>query len=313
MVPFGSSGGVQEFVRGSMQSESRALHLTASAWASYSISNSAVRINWNYRRVSWITIAFLLCCGDVEANPGPEDSFECPICNLDVYDDGGDVGALCCDLCNKWVHADCAGVSSEDFDVLAVSDQTVEWFCPTCIFSELPFSEPSADTSVKYQPHLNCRSLNARSIVNKQLDLNALLCANKLDVLAISETFLSPDIFDHECVHSNSYTVFRRDRNRHGGGVMLIVNSSISATRRQDLETDCEILWVELCLQNRKVLFAVSYRPPNSSSSCLLQLEHSLASVPDSVSVVLCGDFYLPNVNWQSPSYSVLSVHMQYS
>ena len=37
--------------------------------------------NWNYRRVSWITAAFLLCCGDVEPNPGPNYKHPCTVCS----------------------------------------------------------------------------------------------------------------------------------------------------------------------------------------------------------------------------------------
>ena len=45
---------------------------------------------------------------------------------------------------------------------------------------------------------VRCSSLNARSIMNKSLDLQVYLQSNSLDVLAISETFLSPDILDGE-------------------------------------------------------------------------------------------------------------------
>ena len=40
--------------------------------------------------------------------------------------------------------------------------------------------------------------------------------------------------------------MFSRDRSRHGGGVLLLVHQDVPARRREDLETDCEILWVEL-------------------------------------------------------------------
>ena len=84
-------------------------------------------------------------------------------------------------------------------------------------------------------------------MVNKRIDLQALLDVQGLDVLAVTETFLSDVILDSELI-SDGFTIFRRDRDRHGGGVMLVVRNNIPASRRQDLETDCELLWVELSL-----------------------------------------------------------------
>ena len=65
--------------------------------------------------------------------------------------------------------------------------------------------------------YLRCQVLNARSIVNKTQDLQALLISEDPDVIAITETFLSEDVLDSELVDVATYTVYRRDRNRHGG------------------------------------------------------------------------------------------------
>ena len=94
------------------------------------------------------------------------------------------------------------------------------------------------DVAQKEQHSIKCCALNARSILNKSLDLQVYLHSNSLDVLAVSETFLSPDILDGEFLGCD-YEVHRRDRDRHGGGVMLTVCNSIPSTRREDLETDC--------------------------------------------------------------------------
>ena len=70
--------------------------------------------------------------------------------------------------------------------------------------------------------------------MNKKLDLDALLATENLDILAVTETFLGEDINDSE--FGEGYSVFRRDRDRHGGGVMLMVREDIPAIRRQDLK-----------------------------------------------------------------------------
>ena len=118
--------------------------------------------------------------------------------------------------------------------------------------------------------------------MNKKLDIQALLVTKYLDVLAITET--------NELV-GGDYTIFRRDKNRHGGGVMLYVKNSISAIRRMDLETNCEVLWVELSTGPSKVLLGTFYCPPSSTPEYLKQLEISLASIQESHTIVWCGDF----------------------
>ena len=111
-------------------------------------------------------------------------------------------------------------------------------------------------------------------MVNKSLDLQTLLHCQGLDLMAVTETFLSDAIYDGELVGAG-YSVYRRDRAKHGGGVMLI-RDSIAATRRYDLETDCELLWVELMSSPLDVLVGVflnsSKTMPYSNCKTLLPL-----------------------------------------
>ena len=81
--------------------------------------------------------------------------------------------------------------------------------------------------------------------MNKLSDLSVLLQVDKPDIAAITETFHNEDISESEIV-DNSYYAFCHDCNRHGGGVMLLIRNTISATRRTDLEDDCELLWIEI-------------------------------------------------------------------
>ena len=114
----------------------------------------------------------------------------------------------------------------------------------------------------------------AKSIVNKKLDLHAFLVSYRVDILAITETFLSEEILDSEMTNG-SYAVFRRDRDRHGGGVMIMIRNNIPAIRRPDLETSCEVLWIELPLRSKPILLGVFYRPPISTTK-LSDLRQSL-------------------------------------
>lgn len=55
------------------------------------------------------------------------------------------------------------------------------------------------------------------------------------------------------------------ETDRHGG-VMIITQDNIPALRRQDLEIECELLWIKVTLAITKVLFGVFYNPPPSAS-----------------------------------------------
>ena len=47
---------------------------------------------------------------------------------------------------------------------------------------------------------------------------------------------------------------------------MLILKSDISAVRRKDLETDCELLWTEIIKDSLSIMLGVFYRPPGSGT-----------------------------------------------
>ena len=70
---------------------------------------------------------------------------------------------------------------------------------------------------------------------------------------------------------------------------MVLVKTSIHAVRRENIENDSELLWVSVNLQSSEFLFGVFYRPPHCSDHVSL-LYQSLANVPTSTNLVLCGD-----------------------
>ena len=103
--------------------------------------------------------------------------------------------------------------------------------------------------------HNNFRisTFNARSIVNKRLDLQTHVAIGKLDVKAITETWLNDSVNDLEILPA-TFTVHRKDRGGRGGGVLFAARSDIWCFRRMDLETDCELLWCEVLISCSFVL-----------------------------------------------------------
>ena len=58
-----------------------------------------------------------------------------------------------------------------------------------------------------------------------------------------------------------------------------------------------ELLWMEVATLNGPLLFGVYYRSPSQSNSDIISLNHCLLSISD-YSIVLCGDFNVPNIDW---------------
>ena len=140
--------------------------------------------------------------------------------------------------------------------------------------------------------------------MSKRFDFLAYICACGFDIIAVTETFLDDSVHDSH-VAPPGYSVFRCDRNRHGGGVMILVRDCFNSFRRHDLEANCELLWIELPTKASTILLGVVYRPPLSSVSYLEELHTSLlCAVKYNVPVILCGDFNLPNIDWTTVSPS---------
>ena len=67
---------------------------------------------------------------------------------------------------------------------------------------------------------------NVQSIVNKVNQLEAKLVSKDVDIVAITETHLDDSVDSLE-LFSNTYTIFRKYRNRRGGGVLIAVKNNI--------------------------------------------------------------------------------------
>ena len=105
--------------------------------------------------------------------------------------------------------------------------------------------------------------INVRSLMPSLGEVNGLLNTNNIDVLCISETWLSADVDDRYLVFPG-YCVIRRDRKTRGGGVCVIYRASLDPvvldvpTTGSSLET----LWLHFA-RRRPVTICVAYRPPS--------------------------------------------------
>ena len=69
-----------------------------------------------------------------------------------------------------------------------------------------------------------------------------------------NKRWLEPSQADAEIL-PDIYKVYRKDRNRHGSGVLLAVRTSLDSHEVPELQEDCEMIWVKLKLQGRETLY----------------------------------------------------------
>ena len=274
-------------------------------------------------------------CGDVHPNPGygcdtsasngergrnarkpPTWKYPCAACSKPVR--SSQKGILC-DGCCKWHHIKCVNMDHRLYRELSSSDDT--WYCTNCSFPfnftdsffEEPVTSEEAPVTITLEsnPTDNVTTgrqslfpkvlvLNARSIRNKVFDLQALLLTDCVDIIALTETWLDDNFLDSE-LHLNDYNIFRKDRsNRRGGGVLLAIKDQISCIHRTDLETESEMLALEIYPNPTcSILLEVFYRPPNADESFLADFRYFLDKYSGTglTNLVVVGDFNFPNID----------------
>ena len=114
---------------------------------------------------------------------------------------------------------------------------------------------------------LKIAHLNVNRLVNKLDGVRELMSAYIFDVLALSETWLSPKISDCK-VTIPGYSVVQKDRTGstklNGGGVLLYIRDNVPFTVKNELAANNEnLLWVEINRPKCKPpLIAAAYKPP---------------------------------------------------
>ena len=82
---------------------------------------------------------------------------------------------------------------------------------------------------------------------------------------------------------------------------MIYVKEGLHYKRRADLEIQgIECIWIEVANNNKRILFGLFYRPPNSSASYFSDIEDSVALAVDTgiSDIIITGDL---NVNFLTP------------
>jgi hypothetical protein len=155
---------------------------------------------------------------------------------------------------------------------------------------------------------------NMRSIVNKINELHIIADIEKVEIMALCETWLNTSIPDAFINCNGRYNVYRRDRDSRGGGVCLLVSKSFCKdaipVSLPDVYKSLEILAVDILKDNVKTRIVLVYRPPGNTydivkNELFAKALQYLAS-PCHREIIL-GDFNLPFVDWSTFSYPAMS------
>ena len=105
--------------------------------------------------------------------------------------------------------------------------------------------------------------MNINSIRNK-VEFLATQVKGKIDVLMISEAKIDESFPKGNFLIERFSTPYRLDRDSKGGGIMLYVRADIPSSILAFEDKPIENLFIELNLQNTKILTNCSYNPHNS-------------------------------------------------
>ena len=237
---------------------------------------------------------------DAETSRAP-----CGTCDRSVlWTDKG----VACESCGLWFHASCQYIGSRTY-YNDLNNSDVTWHCVICgninhslvafdhdvggssstlsvPVSEGGFAPNRVSTQTKNSSHrrqgnrpLRLLNVNFHSAVGKRAEIANLIVSTKPDIVVGTETWLDNTISNAELFPAE-YSIYRNDRNRNGGGVLIAVKNDIQCAELPELDVNGELIWIRIIKQcGRHVLVCAFYRPDVSDEAGLQMLVASLQRV----------------------------------
>ena len=210
---------------------------------------------------------------DLYNNPTADVS---PILHNDVYDQQ--------ELCNNPIADDSSILHAEVNDPIA-DDSSI-------LHNEVNGTFSGLRNLVTRHIGLKIGCLNIRGLLNKIDEMRIIVTECKFDVMGICETFLDDNVTDNEiCIEG--YTMFKKNRNRHGGGVLIYIKEGIQYTEITDLAgSEVEGVWANIqCDKQHLALGVIMYRAPSSNNAYLKSMLDQIDNVFSyNENIILMGD-----------------------
>lgn len=158
------------------------------------------------------------------------------------------------------------------------------------------------------RPMFSVLYTNIRSLIPKIDDLCGLISDTDASIVALTETWLSPDKSNDQLSPlTDDFVLYRHDRiERRGGGVLIAVRRCAVSDFVQT-NSPLDICWVSVDVGHGRVVIGVCYRPPGCDGDFVRHLHDNLYYMcqrfPKS-RIILLGDFNYPNIDWENWSAS---------
>jgi Reverse transcriptase (RNA-dependent DNA polymerase)/Endonuclease-reverse transcriptase len=164
-------------------------------------------------------------------------------------------------------------------------------------------NEMNANFQMKEYQDLNLRIMqqNFRSISGKVSKFQSDILIYDPDVILGNETWLDESITDSQ-IFPPGYNIYRKDRNRNGGGVFIAVKTKYK-TQLEKFNLNSEQIWVMLELPSgKKLRIGTGYRSPTSGNVLINDVATVLsgygATRTQRKFILFGGDLNLPSINW---------------
>ena len=244
---------------------------------------------------NWIHAA----CGGVDDETyvrfqGSNCVWICPICEV-------------MNISDTLLNSSLESSTSNAFSVLKDDDEGDTLTRHTCAIPSKPQRKRITRNKPAIAKHDGRKSLkvmviNFQSIRNKTSELKVLIDQHNPDIIQGTETWLSQEINSSE-IFPDTYDVYRRDR-REGihGGILTACKKDLIMIRKEEFETDTEIMWNQIELKGRRsLLIGTAYKPRHDDKQFVYELENSFEKICNKgkgYNIVLSGDFNQPNISW---------------
>jgi hypothetical protein len=127
--------------------------------------------------------------------------------------------------------------------------------------------------------------LNVNSFRYKFTECCQFLYDSLADLCIFTETKLD-DTYPSSQFHIPNFSIYRKDRNSFGGGILIYVNSILPQCIRHDFDNlftgNIEGLVIEIVIKKKKWLIVAMYKPPNVNdslfTSCFTNVYENLLS-----------------------------------
>ena len=166
-----------------------------------------------------------------------------------------------CDGCALWSHRRYIHMSEAEYNRPSQPDQADEtWHCSVCSLSQFTdsfFDEPStatvatsdmtSDTVCAAHQRLKLTHLDINSLLANLNELTRFLQHYRVDILVLTETKLDDSASSKE-ISLPCYTIAgRKDRTRHGGGIICYARSPIQGKPLMNSRMkNAECMWTEI-------------------------------------------------------------------